>query len=487
MPRGPEYVAPVVAYLCTDQADYINGQVFHVERGRINTYYFGEDYRFLHKGGDGMFTVDELIETVPGAHERHRAGRPAGQDERGGEGQRGEEGQGLSRDAVAARKGGSERFTLHLPGDEEAERLHRRGARQALARGRGRTRKAASPGYARGDGVGLAPAAGQACGAYVKTLGGTREASVAGTRLVTTAVNAALANGISAHADETDDSHRASITHPGASVVPAALAMAERNRHGGTALLRAVVLGYDVGTRLTMSLDLLTFYQRGHHPPSFGGLFGAAAAAAALARLDAQHVRHALAYTAQQAAGLSSLFRDPEHIEKAFDMGGMPAHNGTQAALLAAHGFTGIADAFSGDRNFYAAFSPGANPDLLVHGLGKSYEVMNTSIKKWPVGGPILGPLDALETIRTSAGFAADDVAKLVVRIPDDRAAIVNDRAMPDINLQHMIAVMLLDGAVSFKASHDFPAHARPASREAEKAHRAGRRSDGHRRRQPLV
>jgi 3-oxoacyl-[acyl-carrier protein] reductase len=57
----------MVAYLCTEKADYINGQVFHVERGRINTYYFGEDYRFLHKGGDGMFTVDELIADVPGA------------------------------------------------------------------------------------------------------------------------------------------------------------------------------------------------------------------------------------------------------------------------------------------------------------------------------------------------------------------------------------------------------------------------------------
>jgi len=65
--RGPEYIAPMVAYLCTDQADTINGQVFHVERGRINTYYFGEDYKFLHKGDDGMFTVDELIETVPGS------------------------------------------------------------------------------------------------------------------------------------------------------------------------------------------------------------------------------------------------------------------------------------------------------------------------------------------------------------------------------------------------------------------------------------
>jgi len=67
VPRGPEYVAPMVAYLCLEEADAINGQVFHAERGRINTYYFGEDYKSLHKGGDGMFTIDELIETVPGS------------------------------------------------------------------------------------------------------------------------------------------------------------------------------------------------------------------------------------------------------------------------------------------------------------------------------------------------------------------------------------------------------------------------------------
>lgn len=64
-PRGPEYIAPIVAYLCLDQADVINGQVFHAERGRINTYYFGEDYKSLYKGGDGLFTLDELIDSVP--------------------------------------------------------------------------------------------------------------------------------------------------------------------------------------------------------------------------------------------------------------------------------------------------------------------------------------------------------------------------------------------------------------------------------------
>ena len=66
-PRGPEYIAPLVAYLCLNESDYINGQVFHIERGRIHTYYFGEEHRSLHKGGDGKFTVDELIEAVPGS------------------------------------------------------------------------------------------------------------------------------------------------------------------------------------------------------------------------------------------------------------------------------------------------------------------------------------------------------------------------------------------------------------------------------------
>ena len=66
VPRGPEYIAPLVAYLCLDEADYINGQLFHIERGTIHTYYFGEEFKWLHKGDDGMFTVDELIETVPG-------------------------------------------------------------------------------------------------------------------------------------------------------------------------------------------------------------------------------------------------------------------------------------------------------------------------------------------------------------------------------------------------------------------------------------
>src|SRR5438309_2804239 len=223
--------------------------------------------------------------------------------------------------------------------------------------------------------------------AYIKTLGGVKEASVIGSNFITTAVNAALANGMLAHADETDDSHAASLTHPGCGIVPAALAMAERERRSGAALLRAVTLGYDVGCRLTLSLDPYQFREDGHSTHSFGPMFGAAAAAGALAGLKESQIRHLLSYAAQQASGVSCWMRDPEHVEKAFDFGGMPARNGVSAAAMVAHGFTGVEDVFSGERNFFVAYK--GNPDELARGLGESYEIMNAGIKRWSVGSPI--------------------------------------------------------------------------------------------------
>ena len=290
---------------------------------------------------------------------------------------------------------------------------------------------------------------------YVKTLGGTKEAAVIGTRCVTTAINAALANGMLAHADETDDSHAPSLTHPGCGIVPAALAMAEREQRNGTALLRAIALGYDVGCRLTLSLSAYEFREDGHSTHSFGPMFGAAAAAGALAGLNAARTRHLFSYTAQQASGISCWMRDEEHIEKAFDFGGMPARNGVAAAAMVAHGFSGVDDAFSGERNFFVAYGRAPKPAELTRELGATYEIMNTNIKRWSVGSPIQAPLDALLDLIREHRFKADDVAKLVVRVAHQGANTVNNRNMPDICVQHMCAVMLLDGTASFKSSHD--------------------------------
>jgi 2-methylcitrate dehydratase PrpD len=290
---------------------------------------------------------------------------------------------------------------------------------------------------------------------YVKTLGGVKEASVIGSRVVTTAINAALANGMLAHADETDDSHALSQTHPGCGIVPAALAMAEREQRNGAALLRAIALGYDVGCRLTRSLNAHQFREDGHSTHSFGPMFGAAAAAGALAGLRERQVRYLLSFTAQQASGLSCWMRDGDHIEKSFDFGGMPARNGVAAAAMVAHGFTGVDDVFAGERNFFVAYGRKPEPALLVSGLGVEFEIMNTNIKRWSVGSPIQAPLDSLHELIREHRITAADIDRVVVRVSHQGANTVDNRDMPDICMQHMCALMLVDGKVTFQSSHD--------------------------------
>ncbi|MBI2223547.1 MAG: MmgE/PrpD family protein, partial [Betaproteobacteria bacterium] len=153
--------------------------------------------------------------------------------------------------------------------------------------------------------------------AYVRSIGGKPEAGVIGTRIVTSAANAALANGMFGHADETDDTHPPTLTHPGTSVVPAALAIGERNRLSGAAVLRSIVLGYDICARILLTLKPMPYLRSGHHAGATGQLFGAAAAAGSLLRLDGLKMRYMLSYTGQQTAGLYTMFRDPWHIEKA--------------------------------------------------------------------------------------------------------------------------------------------------------------------------
>jgi 2-methylcitrate dehydratase PrpD len=297
--------------------------------------------------------------------------------------------------------------------------------------------------------------------AYAKTLGGTREACVIGSRLVTSAQHAALANGMLGHADETDDSHAPSLCHPGCAIVPAALAMAEREESNGTALLRAVALGYDVGTRINMALHDYDFRDAGHSSHSFGPSFGAAAAAGSLAGINSDQARWLLSYAAQQCSGISCWMRDEEHIEKAFDFGGMPARNGLVAATMIAAGFTGVDDVFSGERNFFIAYDEtrrigkAPEPQRLTQGLGSTFEIMNTNIKRWSVGSPIQAPLDSLLELIRAHGIKADDVEKLTVRVAKQGANTTDNRTMPDICMQHMCAVMLLDGIVTFISSHD--------------------------------
>ncbi|MGH9257660.1 MAG: MmgE/PrpD family protein [Vicinamibacterales bacterium] len=297
---------------------------------------------------------------------------------------------------------------------------------------------------------------GRAALALARAQAGRPVATVVGSSVVTGPMDAALVNGVLAHSDETDDSHGPSQSHPGASIVPAALALGEELGVSGEHYLRAVTLGYDVGPRLTMALGGMTFRNESRRSThAFAGNFGSAAAAGCVAGLTAQQMRWLLDYASQQAAGYAIWARDTDHIEKGFVFGGMPARNGVTAALLVRLGWNGVDDVFSGDDNFFQVNAPKGNPAVLIDKLGERYEVVNTDIKKWTVGTPIQAPLDAVDNLRRKRPFDADDVKSVVVRLAPSVGAVVDNRDIPDICLQHMVAVMLIDKTASFHAAHD--------------------------------
>lgn len=291
---------------------------------------------------------------------------------------------------------------------------------------------------------------------YARDYTTDKTATIVASKMTSSPPEAALINGMLAHSDETDDSNEFSQSHPGCAVVPATLAAGEKFGIDGTRFLRAVTLGYDIGPRMTISFGAIDFRNNSHKSThAIAGIFGAAAAAGCAADLNAQQMRWLLDYTAQQSSGIGAWNRDTEHIEKSFVFAGMTARSGVTSALVVHAGFNGIDDIFSGVDNYFLAYAPNANPAELVDKLGERYEIARTNIKKWTVGSPIQAPLDCMYNILKKQPINPDDVKTIVVRLAGTEARVVNNREMPDICLQHMVSVMLLDKTASFKAAHD--------------------------------
>jgi len=295
----------------------------------------------------------------------------------------------------------------------------------------------------------LAP--GRAAIAFARAYGGKQVATIVGDTILCGPIEAALANGTMAHADETDDT-LAGPWHPGSVVVPAALAAGEQFGANGAQFVRGVVLGYDVGTRLLAAI-LPGF--GGTHKLSYGigGVFGAAAAAGCLAGLNAQQMRWLVSYAAQQSSGIESFPRDPDHTEKGFIFAGMGARSGVTAALLVHAGWTAVSDILSGPDNFLNANSAKPNAAAVVEKLGERYDVMRTNIKRWTVGQPIQAPLDAAEALLKKQPIDTDQIQEIVLRYQP--GSITDNSGPSDINVQHAMAVMLVDKTLTFRSIHD--------------------------------
>ncbi len=246
---------------------------------------------------------------------------------------------------------------------------------------------------------------------YVMSQANHAEASIAGTKQKVSAENAAFANGAFGHGFEMDDVYTPALAHPGPVVVPAALAVAERDGLDGKTLIEAVVAGYEVMGRCGYALSPSHLY-RGFHPTSAAGPLGAAAAAGKLTGLDAPTMVHAIAIAGSFCCGVTECYKSGGEVKRYH--GGIAAAGGIKAAALASFGLTGPATILEGPLGI-RAMSDSFTPEVIIDGLGERYVAADIWTKKYAANGMIHAPADAVEIIRARRPFEPGDIGRITV------------------------------------------------------------------------
>ncbi len=257
---------------------------------------------------------------------------------------------------------------------------------------------------------------------YALQTGGVGSSSIIGGGR-TTAAMAAFANGAAAHAFELDDVHEESISHPGAVVVPAVLALAEELGAGGADALDAVVVGYEAMGRAGIAVGPGMHLLRGFHPTSMCGVFGSAAAAARLLGLDADRLRHALGIAATLASGTMEFASSGGQTKRLH--AGRAAEGGVMAARLAAGGFEGPADGLAGAYGFCRVFSDEPQIELLTDDLGSRWMLDEITVKPWAACSDIHPLIQATLDLRTAHGLRPDMIERIEATAPT-KAAVHN-------------------------------------------------------------
>lgn len=281
--------------------------------------------------------------------------------------------------------------------------------------------------------------------------GGRAEASLwaSGGRRVSLA-NAALAVGTAIHGFDFDDHSRAKI-HPGAAVLPAVLALAERDGADGRTALAALAAGYEVMNRVSLAANPNSSRMRGWHLTGTTGTFGAAAAACVMLGYDAWTTASALGLAGTQSAGLWAFNADGAMSKRLHP--GRAAQAGIVAALLAGRGFEGPRHILeTADGGFLAATSDDPRPDEVARGLGREWRMEGACFKPYSCCGSNHAAIDAALDLMREAGFAAGDVERVVVGIsrvverqtgfPYRPSTVLNAQ----MSIRYDVAVALLDG-----------------------------------------
>jgi 2-methylcitrate dehydratase PrpD len=279
---------------------------------------------------------------------------------------------------------------------------------------------------------------------------GPAAATILGTTTVAPLLDAVFASAMTGHAAEINDFIPSVFVQPGPAIVSTAVGAGEARGASGTAVLRAMVAGYEVAARIPRALGLENMRRAGIATHGVAPCFGSATAAAAMLGLGADRIAYLFSLVGQQAAGSSQWLLDVEHVEKAFVFAGLGARNGLQAALLVEAGFRGVPDALERDGTWFTgpAFVGGdGDLDALTRGLGETYALGAVAYKRYPVGGPAQPAVQAL--LHLCPQVEPGDVERVLIEMPGLWEAF-RDAAMPALNLPYLASIILLDGRLDF-------------------------------------
>jgi len=285
----------------------------------------------------------------------------------------------------------------------------------------------------------------------VARMGASRDATVFNAGR-SSAAGAALANGVASHILELDDIHKASTVHAGAAIIPAALAVAEREHADGRALLLAVALGYEAALRIGEAVN--PSHYRFWHPTGTAATFGAAAAAGSILKLNATQMLDALGSAGTQAAGLWEFNADgamSKHLHP-----GKAAFNGVLSADLAQEGFTGATRILEGERGFFRAMSESHDASRITDGLGERWKIHENCYKLHSCCGHIHTAIDAALDIREQTCFALDRIAQIEIETYGPGWEIVKEQNprtpyQAKFSLVYCVAAALFEGGIGLE------------------------------------
>jgi len=274
--------------------------------------------------------------------------------------------------------------------------------------------------------------------AAVKALGLDRgESRVFADSATYSPAGAALINATLGHSLDFDDTHAVAVVHPGAPVIPAALAAGEMVGASGAEVQVAIVAGYEVALRLALALPAGAHYDRGFHPSATCGAFGAAAAAARVFGMDAAGTASALGIALSQCAG-SLQFLANGAWTKRFQVGwaGMA---GLAAATLAREGFKGAADAIEGKHGFLRSYAPDPKPERVLQDLGEVWELMQTGVKPYPSCRWGHAGIDAALALRAEHGLKPEEIEGATLGISRAGMLLVGEPAARKADPQNIV------------------------------------------------